>query len=287
MAIIAVILGAQFFGVGLSFFGGGSGGETPQQQYTLQLPVKFTVRDAITGSPISGTLYIYDVNDKLLETVTITSGSGTSGDAYVSGTQLKLFFTASGYGADIIDFEVPSAYSDSQTYYYATIDAYAYPAEADFSISILSETGAQVATESTYNNYTMSGSEADFYVHLVCPAEKALIGYDDPVEDEEDAVILVLKLSDTLATVDVSGKTETRVEYGGSAYYIIELDDIIATKEDPVSEDILFTFYYGGSNPVGITAYIYTNVDPAVFVSALAADSDTALQDSTTTFYVL
>jgi len=284
LVIIALVIGSQFFGLGFLDFGGE--GETPQQQYALQLPIKFTVRDQIAGGALtSGTIYIYDsAGEKLLETVTYSNGWETA-QAYTSGDNIKLFYANSGYLAAPVDFSVPYASSEYQSYFYAAIDVVHRPGDSQLSISIMDNTGNQVATESAQDGAQMdSDGTLDLTIHLVVTEGYGLISFEDLYEDEMDAVLLVLKINTTLATI--SGISAERKEYGGYTYYYWQIEDLLATKDDPATRDIQFTLNWAGtSGIITLQAFLYTEVDPSLFGSSLTADSD-SFSDNTVALQV-
>ena len=256
----------------------------PATGIALQLPVQFTVKDALTGTAVNGTLYIYD-NDTLLEAVSIVDGKGTSADAYDSGTVLTLFFVGTNYVAPPQSWTVPYARVESQEIYYCSVKAYAMAGEADVTLAALDKLGNQFATEDTYSNVTKEDNKFEGYVKITVAAGKALMSYFDKVEDENDDVLLVFELGDTLATLSSNDLQLQRIEYGGKAYYIAKLQDIIATKDDPAIKQVGFTIFYGGTNPLPVTIKLVTATDYNAFLSSLTVDSD-GFEDAIATFYV-
>lgn len=242
--------------------------------YALQLPISITVRDKVTGSAItSGTVYILEKEGdlyKTLETVSYSSG-WTTGNAYQSGTKLYLWYTASGYMTKIVEYEVPLANTQYQNKYFALIETVQRPDDSHLTLSILDETSSAVATESSQSGASLTNNEVDLYAHIVVGAGYGLINYYDPVEREDDNIILMFKLNDTLATI--TGLTgATRQEYGDYAYYFLVLDDIVGDPIDPTIVDLSFTVVYSGSGAITLQMYLITETDAGNF--GLTADSD-------------
>jgi len=239
------------------------------------------VRDSIVGTTVSGgTIYILDSNDRILETLAVgTDGTVTTALAYATGDQLKLFYVASGYGADPITFTVPYANSEAQQYYYSAIDVVHFPADANITLSLMDKLGSQVATESAQSGTTFTDGKAELSLHMVLSEGFGLISFNDPIEKEEDDVLLVFTLNDTLPTISANGLNLKRIEYGSTVYYYTTLDDILATVNDPAIKDISFTVFYSGTAAIQLTVQILTHTDPDIFASSLSVDSD-GFQDS-------
>ena len=283
IGLIVVIVVAQFFGLAMWQ---PSGGETPQAPpqtgYSLPLPVKITVRDAITGSVVtSGTVYVLDGSGRVLETLAVDSnGQAVTAMAYTSGEKLTLFYVGTGYGGAALEYEVPLAASEAQDYYYAAVDVYHFPDDAGLSLSVMDKLGTQVATETSGGSTTFTEGKAELSLHLVLSESYGLVSYYDPIEKEDDDVLVVFELNDTLPTLQADGLSLERIEYGGKVYYVAKLSDIISTIEEPAIEDISFTMYYSGSNTISLTVKVLTHTDLDVFKSSLAVDSD-GFEDAT------
>jgi len=259
-----------------------------EEGYILTRPLKIFVKDAITSEAItSGTLYIYDVDYNKFESVPIPSdGVVYSRRDYTSGQVLILYAESSGYYFKPTQIIVPRSTDKNIAHFQFDYAGYKAPSEADFGISVLDSTGAQVASETSGSTYNMTTTSATFTVHLVIPASTALINHFDPEEDVngvEDQVLLWIKINDTLATLDIG----TRVEYGGYVYYYLTLADLIAPETEPLTYDIAFTLNYGGTGALAIQVFIADNTDEQYFASALQADTDAILVDSTAVFYVI
>jgi len=284
LALIGIIVVASLFGFSVWQPSGGKEETPPTTGYALQLPISITVRDAITGSPVSGgTLYVLDESGKILESLTVDSnGKAITGDAYLSGTKLLLFYVGTGYGGAAIEYTVPYAASESQSYYYKRIDVYHFPGDAELSLSIMDKYGTQVATETAGGSASFVDGKAELSLHLVLSEGYALVSYNDPIEKEADDVLIVFELNDTLPTLEASGLQLTRIEYGGKVYYVAKLSDIISTIDDPAIKDIAFTVYYSGSNAISLAVKILTHTDPDAFRSSLSVDSD-GFEDATAT----
>jgi len=274
IGLVVIIVVAQL--VGLSMWQPEKPAPEPQTGYALQLQISITVRDAITGSPVSGgTVYILDADGKVLETLTVDSnGKAVTGDAYASGTELMFFYVGSGYGASPLTWTVPRAASEAQDYYFVRLDVYHFPDDAGLSLSVMDKLGTQVATETSGGSTTFTDGKAELSLHLVLSEGYGLVSYYDPIEKENDEVLVVFELNDTLPTLEASGLQLTRIEYGGKVYYVAKLGDIISTIEEPAIEDIAFTVFYSGSNAISLTVKILTHTDLDVFRSSLAVDSD-------------
>ena len=140
IGLIAMLFIAQFFGLSMwQPTGGGEKPETPPTTgYALQLPISVTVRDAIAGTPVSGgTLYVLDSDMKVLESVAVDSSGKAVTDAYLTGTELYFFYVSTGYGAAPVLYTVPYAASEAQDYYYARVDVYAFPSDANLTLSLI------------------------------------------------------------------------------------------------------------------------------------------------------
>jgi len=288
LALIGIIVVASFFGLS-QFPTAPSGGEKPAEPtgYALQLPIKITVRNAVNGSLIStGTVYVLDSEYNILETVSISNGVGTTAVAYQSGESLYLFFTASGYGAAAKQYTVPYAASEAQDYYYAAIDVYDFPTDAQLSLSLMDELGNQVATETSQSGASFdSDGKCELTLHMVLDEDLGIVSYFDPIEDENDDFLVVFILNDTLPTISSSGLQLERLEYGDNVYYVAKLSDLIATRDDSAIRDIGFTVYYSGSSVIGLTVKVLTMTDYNTFKSSLAVDSD-GLEDSVYTLAI-
>ena len=274
IGLVVIIVVASF--VGLSVFPGEKPAPAPSTGYSLQLPIKITVRDAITGKTVSGgTIYVLDDAGRVLETLTVdANGQATTALAYASGEKLTLFYVGTGYGGPAIAYEVPLASSEAQDYYYAAVDVYHFPSDDNLTLSLMDKLGTQVATESSSGSASFTDGKCELSLHLVLAEGYALVSYEDPIEKESDDVLIVFELNDTLPTLEASGLNLERIEYGGKVYYVAELGDIKAGLEDPAIKDIAFTVYYSGSNAISLTVKILTHTDLDVFKSSLAVDSD-------------
>ena len=254
----------------------------PTGPYALQLPLKVLVRDAITGTAVSGgTLYILDLNDRILEAITVdTNGIATSNLVYKSGEKIKLFYVASGYGAPPVTVVVPYGETQYQQYHYLVVDVYNFPTESELYMSIFDAYGNQLVTETSNGTASLSSGKFEGYLHIVVEKARALVSYYDPVEQEYDDVLIVFILNHTLASLEVPGLTLNRIEYGGNVYYFAKLSDIIAGRDDPAIKDIKFTVYFSGTGTLSLKVLLVTHTDPSVFQSSLTADSD-GITDST------
>ena len=284
LGVIIIIVTAAFLGLSVFPTGQGGGQEQPPatgNQYSLQLPIKLTVRDQIVGTTVSGgTIYILDQNDRILETLAVgTDGVATTALAYSTGEQLKFFYSGTGYGAGPMTFTVPYANSEAQQYYYSAIDVVHFPADANITLSIMDKLGSQVATETSQSGATFTDGKAELSLHMVLSEGFGLISYSDPIEKEEDNVLLVFVLNDTLPTITANGLNLKRIEYGSTVYYYATLDDIKATVNDPAIKDISFTVFYSGTAAIQLTVKLFTHTDPDIFASSLTVDSD-GFQDS-------
>ena len=266
--------------------GGETGGEGAA---TIEpLPLKIFVTDPLSGGGVSGTAYVINMEThNTIESITIDStGAGTSTRFY--DYQVYIWFSASGYVSAPIVFDPADAKVISvgdQDYYEVDLEAYDEPSESEFAMLCFDETGSILADESTGNTYSMSGTETDITIQLTVPKGSALINYYDYLEGddgEHDNLVLLIAINSTLATLD----TGTRVEVGNTTYYIITVEDIIATKTDAAVLRETVTLYYGGSDTLAISVSFYNNVDPDIIASSLSADSDTTLSDSLATFYI-
>lgn len=260
------------------------GGETG----VARLPLKVFVNDPLSGGGVAGTVYIIDMNThNTIETITIdSSGTGTGSRYY--DYQVYVWFSASGYVSAPLIFDpsgAPVISVGDQEYYEVDIYAYDEPSESEFSMLAFDETGSILASESSGNTYSMSGTDTDITIQLTVPAGSALINYFDYLEGddgENDNLVLVVSINSTLATLSEG----LRVELGSTVYYIITLSDIIATKTDAAVLRETLTLYYGGSSTLKIAVNFYNNVDPNIVASSLTSDSDTTLSDSLATFYI-
>jgi len=245
------------------------GGE--EEQYALTLPIRIYLSDRISGGAIqTGTIYVFDSSWTVIETTAVDSNTGYADtSAFRSGTKIIFFPNVDGYMCGPVEYTVPYADSPSQERYYARLQLVKRPADANLSLSLMDDIGNQVATETSQSGATMeSDGTLDLYFHIVIAEGFGLISYDDPVEEEMDAVLVVFDLNTTLATI--SGLSNAKVrEHNGHTYYFATLQDLLASKNDPITHDIFFTVNYGGSNAISLTAYIITNVDPDLFYSSL------------------
>ena len=283
VAVIVLAAVVYFTGNPLSYNDvGQNGAPDTGNGYPLQLPIKITVRDKIAGTPVpGGTVYMIDAQGRIVETLTVgADGTATTALAYKSGEQYKLFYVGTGYGGAPVEFTVPLAASEAQSYYYAAVDVYHFPSDANLTLSIMDKLGAQVATEIGATGASFVDGKAELSLHIVLAEGYGLVSFDDPVEKEADDVLVVFILNDTLPTISANGLSLQRVEYGSNVYYFAKLGDIVASIDDPAIKDVGFTVFYSGTSAISLTVKVLTNTDPNVFASSLTVDSD-GFEDAT------
>lgn len=229
-------------GVNLNVNDGGVATTQPGTQ-SVTKPVIFTVTDRYGGSALSSqTIYVYDQNLQLLETLTTdAAGQKYTSMSHTSGTKLYCNVVGSTGERKWFDVVVPSmsaADADSLSQIPVSLPFYDYSAPT---VSVMDQAGTSIADTDNYNK-TTTGDTGVLTVNWFQGTTGD--GYDssyDPIYQMNNDAVLVLKLSGTnYENVVVSGMSGG-IERGSAKYYYKVIDPTTLTKWQ-VGND----FRYGG-----------------------------------------
>jgi len=249
------------------------GGETENLGERI---VEIKVLDGITKEKInSGTLYVMDGDYNILETLVISDGKAYTENEYRYKSRLILFADSKEYYFRPTEVKLIKTSGD---YYTVTYYGYRVPSDAEISLSLTDSFGTTVLSEDKSATFSLVDSSLSLIIHIVLYPKVALISYYDPLEKEDDQVIVWLFFNNT----DVRLDSGTRIEYGSQVLYAFVVDERISSVTESISLDISVTLLYTGTGTIAVRLYICDRTDLDFFKSAITPDfQDNTLYDYT------
>jgi len=208
-----------------------TGGQTTTpNEVDVNKNLKFAVIDKWAGSAVaSATVYLYDMDKKLLETLTTASdGTATTSLTYKSGTPLYAYIVKSNSKL-WVKFTVPKmtpADAESLTYNPIRLDFFTLCSGSD---SLMDNNGNSWSDGSTY--YTSNGTTPQFsYSFYVSNDNTGFIESYDPLKDTDWKAVLWMELSGTGYTKVLVTGFDGGFEKGTTMYYYKVINPESITK---------------------------------------------------------
>lgn len=205
---------------------------TPITEVAVNKNLKFAVIDKWAGSAVaSATIYLYDLDKKLLETLTTASdGTATTALTYKSGTQLYVYILKSNskLWKKITVPTMAPADAEALTYNPIRLDFFTICSGSD---SLMDNNGNTWTDGSTY--YTSNGTTPQFtYSFYVSTDNTGFIESYDPLKDTDWKAVVWMELSGTGYTKVIVTGFDGGFEKGTTMYYykLISPDEITKYK---------------------------------------------------------
>lgn len=306
----AILLGAWWTGflAPLGIQGPASGGSgyipgitSPTQgggYVSVTKPIQFSVMDSLAGSKVvSASVYLYDTNGKLLESLTTdgTTGLVSSSVPYASGTVLNVKVAKTNYVTVWETITVPymnEADAQALTTNYYQLETYTL---GTYSFTAVNSAGSAISSADTINitNYASTPYQITFSVRNSVDNTGYISSHDEVNNIDLNAAVLTSS-STSYMTIQNAGTYAPR---GTVSNWIQVMDDDGLTKEKVGNtyvkqgvQSFTLTFYKGTLTSAAnqtVTLDLYKYFDAGYFAAQGIGgpDASTAASQFTLTFY--
>jgi len=238
-------------------------------------PLEVIVRDAITKKEIQeGTVYILDKNYKVLGAYSITDGSIITDELYKPNEEVIIFVEAPDYYFRPEEITLPKSSGDTIK---VTVYGYKIPDDEALTIRIQDYAGNVIASESYSGSVPFVDSSITIFIQISIQEKYGLMSYYDPLEGEDDDVVLWVVFNSTEVTTDEG----VRKTIGGMTVIFFKIEELRTELTAPTTISITLTVHYSGSGALSLKAYICDKTDFETIQNTLAPDTDYTLYDYT------
>jgi len=258
----------------------GGGGGSESDKVALDLPIKFVVRNKLTGAAFNPTaMELYNSMGYVVETLSVSSGSATTAGTYKSGEQYYLK-VADGSAFYFIPVTLPmydAKTAEIKPPDFHIINVQAADVPSALTVKVINSTGGAVSS------VTLSAPEP--FTILVTNSEQdtSLPGsFMNPIQGSTYGDYLVITVTGSGSVIPRISGAQLAFQTTGQAVYIVQLNGLDCRTDPKTGSATPVTQSYGitidptgvasGSYTVSITAYV--DLDPSYIQNYGVANTD-------------